>query len=364
MRYVQTKLFFRGRGQRIMINIKIDNRDIQAEKGTAILQAAEASGILIPSMCYLKGLDPSTSCMVCVVEVKGHQSLMPSCRVEAEKGMVIETDNKRVQSARKTALELLLSEHAGDCTAPCQKACPMNIDIPRMIRNIQKGDVDAACNIIAESVSCSDVKCNLQCEKACRRKQYDESVAICDLMIFIKKECACCKEKKEHSDKSGIFNSLMKKITKGELDVFLNNASKEGRVKPNDEAAGYNRAQADKESFRCLHCDCRKQDNCKLRDNAGLFQAKQIRFAGERTPFTQLVFKDYIFEPGKCIKCGICAGISEKKGIKYGFGFLDRGFNTKMGVPFNKYENPELIGIISLLIESCPTGALVVNENR
>lgn len=364
MRYMQAELSFRGYSQRIMINLKIDNKDVQAEKGATIMQAAEASGIGIPSMCHIKELDPSTSCMVCVVEVKGCQPLVPSCCGKAEEGMVIQTDNNRVRSARKTALELLLSEHAGDCIAPCQKACPMNIDIPRMIRNIQKGDVDAACEIIAESVSCSEVKCDLQCEKACRRKQYDGSVAICDLMVFIQKECKCCKEKKEHSDKSGIFNSLMKKITKEEMEVFLNNASNEGRVKPSDEARGYKAAEALKESHRCLHCDCRKQDDCKLRDNAGLFQAKQIRFAGERTPFTQFVFKDYVFEPGKCIKCGICTGICEQKEIKYGFGFLNRGFDTKVGVGFNKYENPELIGIINLLIEKCPTGALAVNENK
>lgn len=375
MRYVQAELSLRGCGQRIMIKFKIDNRDVQAERGTTIMQAAESAGIQIPSMCYLSGLDPSTSCMVCVVDVEGSQALLPSCRAEVEEGMAVETDNERVRSARKTALELLLSEHAGDCIAPCQKACPVNIDIPRMIRKIQKGDFDAAGKIIFEATSGSDIECNMQCEKACRRKQIDESLAICNLINFINKESASRKDKREHPDDSRAlkpnlanvnsgFNSIMKKITKEELNVFLDNSSNEGRVRPEKEGFFYSRAEAIKESYRCLHCDCRKQDSCKLRDNADLYQAKQIRFAGKRLCFVQLVFKSYIFEPGKCIKCGICTGISEQKGIKYGFGFLGRGFNTRVGVSFGRYENSELKGIIDFLIENCPTGALAVSEAK
>lgn len=362
-----------------MITLIIDNKEIRVIPGTTILAAAKSSGIDIPTMCYIEDLGPLTSCMVCVVEVQGSQFLVPSCTAMAEEGMIIETNNNRVRDARKTAIELLLSEHAGDCIAPCQKACPFHINIPMMIRLIQKRDFNAAREIISKASSNVNNKCNKQCEKACRRRLIDEPVGISNLVKFLhnhinstdkietNKNTKCCLNdnfSNKHISNTNIFSSIMKKITKEECDILVSNSSKEKRVQPKNLIKGYNQAEALNESLRCLHCDCRKKNSCKLREHAEVFQAKQSRFSGERIRFSQLVFRDYIFEQGKCIKCGICTRISEKKRIKYGFSFLKRGFDTRVGVPFNKYENPELNGIMSSIIMNCPTGALAYNESQ
>ena len=80
-----------------------------------MLDAAEKLGCEIPTMCVLKEIGPVTSCMVCVVRIEGKVSLQPACAVPADEGMRVVSDSDEVHRARRTALELLLSEHPGDC---------------------------------------------------------------------------------------------------------------------------------------------------------------------------------------------------------------------------------------------------------
>ena len=164
-----------------MINITIDGKSTQVPEGTTILDAAESIGIKIPTLCYLKDLLPLTSCMLCVVKVEGRRNLLPSCATRAEEGMVIFNDDPDVKLARRTALELLLSDHVGDCMGPCQVACPAGMNIPEMMRFMAAGHYDRAIETIKEHLALPAVTgyiCPAPCEKACRRGQVDEPLAV------------------------------------------------------------------------------------------------------------------------------------------------------------------------------------------
>ena len=113
-----------------MIHLTIDGRQIAVEKGTTVLSAAERLGIRIPTLCHVKGLEPSSSCFVCAVEIEGRRNFLPACSMPVEENMVVRTSTEEVRNARRMALELLLSDHAGECEAPCTARCPAGLDIP------------------------------------------------------------------------------------------------------------------------------------------------------------------------------------------------------------------------------------------
>jgi iron-only hydrogenase group A len=98
-----------------MVKISINNKEIEAENGISILQAARSNGIMIPTLCYLEGKAPLGACRLCLVEVEGFKTLVASCSMPVAAGMKIQTNSKRVRDARKTVVELLLSEHEGNC---------------------------------------------------------------------------------------------------------------------------------------------------------------------------------------------------------------------------------------------------------
>lgn len=103
-----------------MVNITINNKEIQVPKGHTILQAAREVNINIPTLCHMdlhsiKMVNKSASCRVCVVEVEGRRNLAPSCSTPVFEGMVIKTDSLRSVRARRTMVELLISDHPKDC---------------------------------------------------------------------------------------------------------------------------------------------------------------------------------------------------------------------------------------------------------
>ena len=164
-----------------MINLTIDGRSIQVPEGTTILEAAESLDIKIPTLCFLKDILPITSCMLCVVKIEGRRNLLPACATRAEEGMVVFSDDPDVIFARRTALELLLSDHVGDCMGPCQVACPAGMDIPKMLRHMTAGRYDRAVETIKEHIALPAVTgyiCPAPCEKACRRGQVDDPIAV------------------------------------------------------------------------------------------------------------------------------------------------------------------------------------------
>lgn len=107
------------------INLTIDNKAVSVPGGTSILEAAKKVGIKIPSLCYLRLDDMKienkpAGCRICVVEVDGRRNLAPACATDCSEGMVVRSNNIRVLNARKTVLELILSDHPFECLT-CSK---------------------------------------------------------------------------------------------------------------------------------------------------------------------------------------------------------------------------------------------------
>lgn len=97
------------------VNLIIDGKALSVPAGSTILEAARANGIHIPTLCFLKELDPRASCRMCVVEVEGARTFQHACASKVREGMVVHTDTEAVCASRKLTLELLLSNHAVDC---------------------------------------------------------------------------------------------------------------------------------------------------------------------------------------------------------------------------------------------------------
>ncbi|NLX25472.1 MAG: 4Fe-4S binding protein [Lentisphaerae bacterium] len=106
-----------------MINLTIDNNAVSVEEGTTVLEACKQIGISIPTLCYLEKVQAIGACRVCLVEVEGVKDLVASCVMPVSEKMVVRTNNRRVREARKLVVELLLSEHEGDC-----QTCDRNED--------------------------------------------------------------------------------------------------------------------------------------------------------------------------------------------------------------------------------------------
>jgi len=515
-----------------MPRLIIDGRQVEAPTGATVLEAARTLGIPIPTLCHLDGYEPFTSCMVCVVQDKATAKMIPSCAARAADGMVVETDNAAVRDARRVALELLLSDHVGDCAAPCQRVCPAHLDIPLMLRQIAAGDHHAAIATAKLTIPFPATLgriCPAPCEKGCRRAQHDDPVTICLLKRFVgdaeleakhpfvlarapasgkrvavvgagptgltaafyllQHGHACSvfdaqdkpggglrsipagrlphhvldteidvvrklgaelhaktrlgrdialadlhrlfnaviiatgKPDRETAYALGIangatlsanphsgatdthglfaggdcvsehrmavrsvgagrilaasvhqylsdtpvtglhhrFDSVLGKLHPDELARFLQLANSEpGRHRASDGPRGFTDAEARAEAARCLHCDCRKRDGCRLRDYATEYDARQRRYVSEeRQPFLLIRQHDrVIFEPAKCIKCGLCVQITKRAGEKLGLTFIGRGFDVRVGVPLDESMADALTTTAEACVEACPTGAL------
>lgn len=511
-----------------MINVTIDNISVQVPEGVTLLSAARAAGIDIPTLCHLEGLAPSTSCMVCVVQVEGMNNLVPSCAFPARDGMIVHTKNERVIKARRTALELLLSEHLGDCEGPCRTVCPANMNIPLMIRQIRDGKLREAIVTVKEDIALPAVLgriCPAPCEKACRRAFHDQAVSICLLKRYVadadlqstrpwRPEPAPDTGKTvavigggpaglsaayylaragirvrifdrhekpggmlrygiddHHLDKAildkeietlflpgieyvpntvigsditlddlrsdynsvffapgqheieqdllaafemngprlkadpaayrtsveGIyaggdvirkrqlairsladgkeaaaaivrvltggdaqppqtFNIRMGKLQPEELVRFVADVDDIPRIRPSD---AFTDDQARAESRRCLHCDCRKPRDCRLRVLSAEYGASISRYKSPRRIFEiDYTHPSLIFEPGKCILCGLCVQITQSRRDIPGLTFTGRGFNARISVPFNKEIRRALDKSAEDCVRACPTGAI------
>ena len=100
-----------------MVELTIDNKKVTVPEGTTILEAAKTAGLLIPNLCYLKGINEIGACRVCVVDVKGSHKLVTSCNTPVQPGMEVRTNTPRAREARRTNIELIMSQHKGHCIA-------------------------------------------------------------------------------------------------------------------------------------------------------------------------------------------------------------------------------------------------------
>jgi hypothetical protein len=517
-----------------MAKLTIDNREVEVADGATILDAAGKLEIDIPTLCFLKGCKPSTSCMVCVVEVEGFASLVPACATVVTDGMKVRSDCEQVHEARKAALELLLSDHVGDCLGPCHTICPAQMNIPLMIRQIEAGKLADAIATVKKDIALPAVLgriCPKPCERGCRRAAIDDAVSICLLKRYVadvdlesdKPYSPPCKRNRgknvaiigagpaglgaayylqqagygctifdDHEKPGGMlqyavgedelprdvldkeiaeveklgvefrcgtriggeisledlrkdfdavfvavgalesegvesmglkpgrngiavdgrnyetnlpgvfaggdavhkrkltvravadgkeaaasieqylsgetvtgpakpFNTRIGKIKDEEKEAFAACGSVESRVSPANAGEGYMDEPARVESGRCLHCDCRKADNCRLRERSGQYDARPGRYKGDRRIFEQqLQHPEVIYEPGKCIDCGLCIQIAAEAGEKLGLAFVGRGFDVRVAVPFDYSMAQALEHAAVDCVAACPTGALAL----
>lgn len=172
------------------IHFKINNIEVEAEAGELLINVAKRYGVDIPSLCHNEKVKSYGACGVCVVESAKGGKLMRSCSTEVGpqfEGMEICTESDRVVRARKVALELLMTDHTGDCRPPCMLECPAHTDCQGYVGLIANGFAEEAVKLIMEKIplpaSIGRV-CPHPCEKACRRAALEEPVSIANLKRF------------------------------------------------------------------------------------------------------------------------------------------------------------------------------------
>jgi len=171
------------------ITVKINGKEVRAASGKTILEVARENELGdIPTLCYCPELEPYGSCFLCVVQVKGRPNLVPSCATRIATGMEVETRNERILASRKTALELLLSNHYADCIPPCREGCPAGVDTQGYIALSSMGHYRKAVDLIRQVNPlpgiCSRI-CVRKCELACRRGDVDKPVSINAVKRFV-----------------------------------------------------------------------------------------------------------------------------------------------------------------------------------
>jgi len=170
------------------MNITLNGKQVECSAGETILTVAKRNGITIPTLCHHDELKPFASCFICVVEVPGLPRLVPSCATIVSDGMKVLTHSEKVLQSRKLCVELLLSDHCGDCRAPCSVECPAGIDIPGFISLLARSTEKEAIKLIKENLpfpaSLGRV-CPRPCETECRRARVDDAVSICFLKRYI-----------------------------------------------------------------------------------------------------------------------------------------------------------------------------------
>lgn len=171
-----------------MVTLTIDDVSVTVPEGSTVLEAARIVGIDIPTLCSLPGHTPRPSCYVCMVRINAGSRLVPACATRVVDGMRVESQNEVVLAARRTAIELLLSEHLGDCVGPCEGVCPAHLETPRMMRQIAAGQFREALITVKRSIALPATLgriCPELCEKGCRRAGHDGPVAVCLLKRFV-----------------------------------------------------------------------------------------------------------------------------------------------------------------------------------
>ena len=168
--------------------LNINGKEVTGVPGQTILEVARENDIFIPTLCYDERTKIYGSCGICMCEVEGNPKLCKACATEIAPGMVIRTDTERVIESRKTNLELLLSNHVGDCRPPCVLACPAQTDCQGYVGLIANGEYEAALELVKDKIplpaSLGRV-CPHPCEEECRRGLIDEPISIQWLKRFV-----------------------------------------------------------------------------------------------------------------------------------------------------------------------------------
>ncbi len=213
-----------------MPRVIVDDTAVEVAPGSNLLAAVRMAGHDVPALCYHPGCQPNTACMACVVRLVETGRVVPACATPAVEGQRIESETEAIRALRRTALELLLSDHA--------TACGLRGDGP---------------------------------------------------------------------------------------------------------------------------CDCKKEDVCRLRKYALAYGADPRRFAATPRPSTpQRDHPEIVFDPGKCILCGICVQLAEQSGERLGLTVVGRGRAARIAVPFEQSLAAALTRAGRRVAAACPTGALAL----
>lgn len=159
------------------VTLNVDGYNVQVPEDYTVLKACRENGINIPTLCYLEGINEVGACRLCLVEVEGQRTLKASCVLRVSEGMVVKTNTKRVRDARRTNLELLLSNHNRECTT-CERNG--NCELQRIsdemgIRDIrfEGSKTEKPMDISSPSIVRDPSKCILcgRCVSVCRDVQ-------------------------------------------------------------------------------------------------------------------------------------------------------------------------------------------------
>ena len=159
------------------VNLKINGKDVTAESGQTILEAARNAGIAIPTLCYLKDINKSGACRVCLVEVKGARALLSSCTTPVSEGMEVYTNSERAIRGRKNTVELIMSNHNKNCLS-CKRN--QNCELQRLCEEMgirenrfEGSHTEASFDNFSHGIVRDTSKCILceRCIETCRKVQ-------------------------------------------------------------------------------------------------------------------------------------------------------------------------------------------------
>ena len=171
------------------VRVILNNKEVYGFQGQKILDLCAECGVEIPTLCYDPHLSVHGGCSVCLVDVKGAKALVRACANTITPGMVIDTNNEKVNGARKLALELLLSDHVGDCRPPCTLTCPANGNVQAYINQTAQGKYREALDTLHHHVTLPASigrVCPAPCQEKCRRNFVDEEpVSIREIKRFV-----------------------------------------------------------------------------------------------------------------------------------------------------------------------------------
>lgn len=170
------------------LRLNINGQEVTGFQGQTILDIARENGIKIPTLCHDERVELYASCGICTVEVEGNPRLLRACSTMAVDGMIVHTETERVRRNRQTALELILSNHVGDCRPPCVLECPAQTDCQGYVGLVANGEYSEALKLVKDKIplpSSIGRVCPHPCENACRRELVEEPIAIAAIKQFL-----------------------------------------------------------------------------------------------------------------------------------------------------------------------------------
>ncbi len=170
-----------------LVKLNINGKEITAEAGKTVLEAALENGIEIPHLCFDEKLEVYAGCGLCIVEIEGQPKIARACATPVSNGLVVRSDTERVMEARDNALRLLVSQHIGDCKAPCALNCPAQTDVQGYVGLVANKQYRESLKLIKEKLpipACIGRVCPHPCEDACRRQYVEEPISIACIKTF------------------------------------------------------------------------------------------------------------------------------------------------------------------------------------